>query len=133
MSKFGREDDEWDKLIDAGHAFLIERARLKEFTHYTELNTVLATRTGVRAFDFSQDRDRAGMGHLLWLIVERDVHKTGLMLSALVRYRDGNDAGTGFYKYATELGLLPPNAGPHERERFWLGQVDAIHRHYANS
>jgi hypothetical protein len=36
------------------------------------------------------------MGHLLYLIVERNRPSTGLMISALVTYLGANDAGTGF-------------------------------------
>ena len=130
-TKYGRDDDDWDQLADAGHAFLIERARLRKTTSYTELNTVIANRTGLPGFDFGQDSERAAMGHLLWLIVERDVHKTNLMLSALVQYLDANDAGTGFYKYAMELGLLPRGAGSQQKEAFWIHQLSAIHDYYA--
>lgn len=132
MTRYGRDDDEWDQLADAGHTFLIERARLRRTTSYTELNAVLASRTGLRRFDFAQDSERAGMGHLLWLIVKRNVHETNLMLSALVQYLDANDAGTGFYKYATELGLLAPSVGPQEKLEFWIHQVSAIHDRYAH-
>ena len=38
MGKYGRDDVDWDRLADAGLAFLVERARLETLTSYTELN-----------------------------------------------------------------------------------------------
>src|SRR5689334_19118309 len=65
------------------------------------------------------------MGHLLGLIVaERNRPVTGLMISALVIYLDGNDAGTGFYKLAQDLGELPPGTlSAHVKEQFWVSQL----------
>lgn len=40
--RYGRTADEWQELIDATANFLIERARLRKDTSYTELNAVLA-------------------------------------------------------------------------------------------
>jgi hypothetical protein len=46
------------------------------------------------------------------------------MISALVLYIDGNDAGSGFYKHAQELGELPPGTlSSQVKEKFWIGQV----------
>ena len=50
------------------------------------------------------------MGHLLGLIVERNLPDTNLMISALVHYLDENDAGPGFDGLAQQDGFLPPKA-----------------------
>ena len=71
------------------------------------------------------------MGHLLYLIVERNRLATGLMISALVTYLDANDAETGFYSFAQELGLLPRNVSATAKLDFWVGQVSALHQYYA--
>lgn len=132
---FGRDEAEWDLLAAAGEAFLIERARLGRMTSYTELNAALERRTGARRFDFELQAERAAMGHLLGLIVtERNRPVTGLMISALVIYLDGNDAGTGFYKLAQDLGELPPGAlSARVKERFWVRQVEELHTYYRRS
>ena len=92
--RFGRDESDWDVLATAGEEFLIERARLGRCTSYTELNAALDRRTGLRSFDFESQAERAAIGHLLGLIVrERNRPSTGLMISALVLYIDGNDAG----------------------------------------
>lgn len=131
MSMYGRDDMEWDLLTEVGLRFLIERAQLRKVTSYTELNTVLERRTGLRRFDFERADERAAMGHLLGLIVEREQPTTGLMISALVNYLDANDAGPGFYKLAVELGLLKPGASAQAREEFWIKQVSALYDLYS--
>lgn len=131
VTGYGRTDDEWDRLTEAGLAFLIERARLGKTTTYTELNATLVRRTGVRAFDFAQESERAAMGRLLGLIVERNFPETKLMLSALVLYLHTNDAGAGFYALAVELGLLPRGTSTAMRQKFWIEQLNALYAYYA--
>jgi hypothetical protein len=94
ISLFGRDGLAWDEMATAGEAFLIERARLGRVTSYTELNATLIRRTCLPGFDFSRQDERAAMGHLLGLIVERNRPSSRLMISALVTYLDSNDAGT---------------------------------------
>ena len=71
------------------------------------------------------------MGHLPYLIVERNRPSTGLMISALVTYLDANDAGTGFYSFAQEPGLLSRNTPARTILDFWVGQVSALHQYYS--
>jgi hypothetical protein len=130
VSLFGRDELTWDEMAEAGEAFLVKRARLAALTSYTELNATLI-RTGLPGFDFSRQDERAAMGHLLGLIVQRNRPATGLMISALVAYIDGNDAGPGFYALAQQLGDLPQGASASARFDFWVSQVKALHRHYA--
>ncbi|WP_329147010.1 hypothetical protein OIU91_16130 [Streptomyces sp. NBC_01456] len=140
MSLYGRDDLEWDQLTEAGTKFLIERARLGKVTTYTELNFTLERRTGCRPFDFELPAERAAMGRLLGLIVlrdhererdhERDPAAPRLMLSALVHYLGANDAGSGFYELAKELGLLPPKASKAAKEEFWIRQINALYHRY---
>jgi|SRR6266487_1949788 len=46
---YGRDEEDWDQLADAGLEFLVERARLAKLTSYTELNATHVRRTGFRA------------------------------------------------------------------------------------
>ena len=131
MGMYGRDEEDWDQLADAGLAFLIERARLEKLTSYTELNATLQRRTGLPGFDFGRPDERAAMGHLLYLIVERNRPTTKLMISALVTYLDANDAGTGFYAFAQDLGELPRNASAQTKMEFWVGQVQKLYQHYS--
>jgi hypothetical protein len=50
MSRYGRTDEDWAALKAAGWEFLVSQARLQRTTSYTEMNTVLTRRTGVREF-----------------------------------------------------------------------------------
>lgn len=125
---YGKTAELWDDLTDVACDFLVERARLKRPTSYTELNTVLHNRVGVK-FDFEQASDRAAMGHLLGLVVERTAG-TGLMLSALVHYLNANDAGPGFYSLARTMGLLRRRATADERLAFWIEQLNGLYAFY---
>ena len=127
---YGRSSADWSALTRAGLAFLVERAKLGRTTSYTELNSALARRTGVQPFDFSRADERAAMGHFLGLIVDETFPRTGLMISAIVLYLDENDAGSGFYALATELGLLPPRASRDQKFDFWADQVKSVYQHY---
>ncbi|MDW6061021.1 hypothetical protein SAZ11_27155 [Streptomyces sp. FXJ1.4098] len=121
-------------LVAAGREFLVERAKLGKLTSYTELNVTLAGRTGCRAFNFARADERAAMGRLLGLIVERDQEiapsDPPLMLSALVNYLSANDAGPGFYQLAKELQLLPMSASKDEKFAFWIKQVKRLYQRY---
>ncbi|MEV8287475.1 hypothetical protein AB0P45_00680 [Streptomyces niveus] len=134
MSGYGRTDSEWDELVDVGRNFLVERAKLGRLTSYTELNVTLAGRTGCRPFDFERADERAAMGHLLGLIVERDQQITAsdppVMLSALVNYLGANEAGSGFYQLAKELQLLPMSASADEKFGFWVKQVKRLYERH---
>jgi len=131
MSLFGRDELAWDEMAAATEAFLVERARLARLTSYTELNVTLMRRTGLPGFDFGRQDERAAMGHLLGLTVERNRPATGLMISALVTYLDANDAGPGFYALAQQLGDLARGASTSAKFEFWVSQVKALHQHYA--
>ncbi|MGW2209288.1 hypothetical protein [Streptomyces sp. NPDC001781] len=124
---YGRSDEAWDQLASAGLRFLVERAQLRKVTTYTEMNSVLVRRTGLPGFDFEQADERAAMGHLLGLIVERDYPESRLMISALVHYLGANDAGPGFYTLAQQLGLLPKSSSAMAKLEFWIGQVNSLH------
>lgn len=128
---YGRDDDDWDQLAGAGLAFLVERARLGKLTSYTELNATFERRTGLTGFDFGRADERAAMGHLLYLMVERNRPASNLMISALVTYLGANDAGTGFYALAQDLGMLPRNASAHAKLDFWVAQVKGLYQHYS--
>lgn len=111
--------------VSATQEILDERARLGRTTSYTELNAVFQRRTGLRAFRFEDASERASMGHPHGLVVERDFPTRGYMLSALVIYLDGNDAGSGFYALATQMGLLKPGG---DKLAFWTEQVNGLMR-----
>lgn len=68
---------------------------------------------------------------MLYLVIEVNRPATHLMISALVCYLDANDAGSGFYAFAQDLGLLARKASADEKLEFWVGQVKALHAYYS--
>lgn len=130
---YGRTSFEWDELADEGVKFLMERARLRRLTSYTEMNTTLSRRTGQPPFDFQEQHERAAMGHLLGLIVDRTYADSGVMLSPLVHYLDTNEPGPGFYGLAQELGALPSSATSAAKEQFWIRQVNEAFQQFGRA
>jgi hypothetical protein len=128
--KYGRDETEWEELVAAGRRFLEERGRLQTTTSYTELNTVLAQRTGLQPFDFDREDGRAAMGYLLGLISEEAFDQIHALLSAVVQYLNENDAGPGFFDLAQRRGLLHPGAGADDKLAFWSRQVSAVHAYF---
>ncbi len=51
---------------------MVERTRLETLRSYTELDATFKRRTGLPGFDFARADERAAMGHLLYLIFERN-------------------------------------------------------------
>ncbi|HEX5494283.1 MAG TPA: hypothetical protein VFX70_06905 [Mycobacteriales bacterium] len=133
MPGYGRDDQTWDRLVDAGLRFLVERAKLRKTTSYTEFNTVVSQRTSTAGFDFERADERAAVGHLLGLIVDQNYPTTALMISALVSHLGANDAGPGFYALATERRLLPPRASAEAKMEFWVRQVNGLFEYYAGT
>lgn len=127
---YGRSDDTWDRIVDDAVSFLTEQARVKRTVSYSELNSALA-RAGHVPFDFGLERDRAAAGVVLGDAVRRTIGDSGAMLSAIVSYIGQNDPGPGFYKFATELGLLPNTATADDKLVFWSRQVNAVREQYA--
>lgn len=127
---FGRSDDEWDRMVDDAVAFLSEQARLARVVTYSDLNSALARR-GHLPFDFATERDRTAVGEILGVATQRALDDSKTMLSAIVVYIDRNEAGPGFYKLATGLGLLPNTATVDDKLAFWTAQVRAVHERYA--
>ena len=123
----GRDELEWEDLVETVTRFLAEQARLGRTPSYTEVNNTIARRSGHRSFDFSQDGERAAMGDLLGRVTHRTYSEIGGMLSAITIYLNENDAGSGFYRLASHMGLLPAKASPDQKFTFWLRMV---HRYY---
>jgi hypothetical protein len=129
VSRYSRSTAEWAALEAAGWEFLVSQARLQRTTSYTEVNTVLARRAGVREFDFDLDGERHAMGELLGQLSERSFGEASLLISVLVQYLNANDAGPGFYQLAQRKKLLRPHASADEKLAFWVRQLNAVYAH----
>ncbi|MFF3444254.1 hypothetical protein [Streptosporangium sp. NPDC002721] len=133
MYKYSRDEGTWDQLVEVGLEFLVERAQSPVATSYEDLNNALTQRTGLPGFDFGRPDERAAIGYLLGLIVERTYPETKLMISALVTHKGGTDPGGGFYALATELKLLRPGASRVEKDKFWVDQYIKVQEHYSGA
>ncbi len=129
MSRYGRTDAEWNELAAAGWEFLVRQARLSRTSSYTEMNTVLTRRTGVREFDFDLDGERHALGELLGQLSERSFSQARLLISVLVQYLNANDAGPGFYDLAQRKHLLRRHPSQDEKLTFWVQHVNAVCAH----
>lgn len=131
---FGRTETEWAELEAAGWDFLVSRARKPHpITTYTEMNAVLAHRTGQPPWNFDLQTDRAAMGELLGRLTDRSFAETrsrpggGLMISALCMYLDQNDVGRGFYGKAVKLRLIPTeHLSKDAKDAFWINQLNGV-------
>ena len=134
---YGRTEEDWQRLEDAGWEFLKEKAaeRPGDVAHdptvsYSDANDELAARTGQPRFDFDQRAGPATMGYLLGRISRNRSWPTArLLISALVRYQDKADAGPGFFSLAREVGLIHRPLSDLERLEFWLQHIRQVQAH----
>jgi len=107
---FGRTELEWAELAAVGWDLLLDCT--VTLTTYTELNNDLARLTGQPTWNFSNPADRNAMAHLLGELADRSyaeclaAGREPVMISALCKFMNQNDAGDGFYGKAVELGLI---------------------------
>lgn len=120
---FGRQDLEWDELVQAAIERLRALARDQQLTTYSALNRELADATGLGSFDLGSEGGRHAMGQMLGDATRRDYPTSKVLLSALCTHRDGVDVGQGFYSLAKELGLLPAKSSADAKELFWITTV----------
>lgn len=111
---FGRTPEQWDEFVETSKELLLERGTR---IYYKQLNEAVAQLVGQPPFDLDDIRGRSALGHILGDVNARtiddieDVMSKRAMLSALVWLRDEKDQfGTGFYKWAVDNDLLPPNS-----------------------
>ena len=130
--KWGRQEREWQELLDATGKFLAEQARLGRLTSYTEVNTVLHQRTGHRRFDFDQNSERTALGAVLGEVATERLAEVGALISSIVVYLGQNDAGPGFFRLASSLNLLTPKPTADQKLAFWADQVKRTHDYYSH-
>lgn len=129
-NKYGIPEDEWALRDDTVYALLREQARLGRVTTYTEVNVVMAQRSGLRTLDFGSANERAAMGGLLGAAARRSNAEHHVMISSIVLYLNENDAGPGFYELALALGYFPDPLSADQRLKFWSSQVAETHAAY---
>jgi hypothetical protein len=132
---YGRTELEWEALEAVGWDFLITRAKRPgdPRTNYTEVNEIMAERTGQPMWNFNFEHDRAAMGKLLGRLVDRSYIETknqpsgGLMISAIVMFLNENGVGGGFYRKAASLRLIASERMSADAKfDFWVKQMTAV-------
>ncbi len=126
---YGRTEEDWQRLEDAGWEFLKEKAaeRPGDVAHdptvsYSDANDELAARTGQPRFDFDQRAGPATMGYLLGRISRNRSWPTArLLISALVRYQDKADAGPGFFSLSPSWSGSNSGCSTYARSRRTTG------------
>lgn len=99
---YGYAAADWERLIDAGEAYLVTRAQGRLDTDYTEFCREVRGATGLEL----QPHDHA-LRFLLGEIGTRTYDDRGVVITVLIHYKDGSDAGDGFFGLCQQLGLLP--------------------------
>ena len=129
---FGRTELEWEELEAAGWKLLLDRA--VTLTTYSDLNKDLAQSTGHPPWNFSNPAHRDAMAHLLGRLADRSygecvaAGREPVMISALCKFLNQNDAGDGFYGKARDLGLITDAMYKDRSNRiyWWAAYVRAV-------
>ena len=107
---FGRTELEWEELEAVGWELLLDC--MVALTTYSDLNRDLAQITGQPLWNFGNPADRDAMAHLLGRLADRSYSeciaagREPVMISAVCKFLNKNDAGDGFYGKAHDLGLI---------------------------
>jgi hypothetical protein len=121
---YDRTESQWEELEVVGWDLLLDRALI--LTDYTELNHNLASTTGQPAWNFHRIDHRAAMGELLGRLADRSFAECGLMISALCKYMNENDAGDGFYRKALQLHMIPESMYKNKAARWEWWATDQV-------
>jgi hypothetical protein len=107
--------------ISAVRVFLIQRARMKGLTNYTEAGAVVG-------LDMASEIGRILIAQILDAINTEEVNQGRPMISALVLYQNEGRPGLGFFTCARGLGRLKDK----DEDGFWAREVLAVHDWWAS-
>lgn len=117
-SKFGMSDAAWEGAKDQLRQAIIEAARDRRMTSYSEIAPRVTT--------VHVEPHSALMNHLLSAILEDESGSGRPLLTAIVTHKNGDlEPGAGFYDAAKALGH-----SVHEPLAFWSSQVTAVFKTY---
>ena len=128
----GRTEEEWENLVVAAIDVLTQLGRTYgEKITYSELNQLLAARTGQPEFDLRVQSGRDAVSLLVAAVNDRTApeieaaigHRA--LLSALVWLKGANDPSGGFYTYAMQHGLLS-NKSREAKDEFLIRQLKLV-------
>lgn len=123
---YGFTDEQWVAMERHGLDYLEELAREGRDTDYSTFCAAVRGRAGV-----APDPHDHSLPELLRRVGTRSYEDRGVILTALIHYKGGNEPGPGFYELAERLRALnnqpDPRIAAETRERFWVHQVAACH------
>jgi hypothetical protein len=134
----GHPWDEWDQMRDVGLDLIKERAAKGEFVTLTQLWEGAVDKLG-KPLGNSHFQLPALLEH----IALKGLDETGLLVTAVVTYQDGEPTpGPGLFALAASKGLIPEADAPKDlktwtmtenQRAFWQQQVDAVFAKFASS
>src|SRR5215475_12031707 len=93
VASLGYSDEQWEDAISQLRAAILEAARERRMTNYTEVS--------LRVTAIPVEPHSPVLDHLLGEVLEEAHDTTGLALTALVKHKYGDlEPGGGFYKMA---------------------------------
>jgi hypothetical protein len=125
-TRYGYTQGQWDAAVDAGVRILKDVAGLG-----SSYGTISYTDLCERIFAISDVRVVPGefaMPELLGDISRLTLRSDRCAITALVVYKNSEDAGKGLYALAITENLLPKNPSEDEKDRF---RTDHMNRAYA--
>ncbi len=119
-TKYGYQQDEWNKAKEEMRQMLIERAKVHGMIPYSELVAKIKT--------INMDPHSYALAAMLGEISgEEDAVGRG-MLSVVVVHKDGDmQPGPGFFDYAEELGRDTSNI-----LKCWIEELKRVHAYWSN-
>ena len=119
-TKYGYQQDKWDKAKEKMRQILIERAKVRGLIPYSELVTKIKT--------INMDSHSYALAAMLGEISgEEDAVGRG-MLSVVVVHKHGDmQPGPGFFDYADELGRDTSNI-----LKCWIEELKKVHAYWSN-
>lgn len=132
---YGREDSEWDELVEMGYDLLSKMAENNDRPiSYTMLSHALADGMNADHRPFVFPQDRQAIGTLLANISKRGIQEhPGWLLSALVTGKGSDMPGGGFFDLAKSLGMLSESARLDEKVIFFGNQLEGLWNTYQRS
>jgi hypothetical protein len=140
VDMFGHPWPEWFRMRDVGYEHIAKCARARTKTNYADLWTAIGH--GVAKDPGSPWRQ---LPNLLGYIGDLSNEKTGLTMTALVVYREGEESpGPGFFRLAASQDLIPEQEAPPVgkdsewqmtafQRTFWEAHCDALYEYFSRN
>jgi hypothetical protein len=120
--RYGYTQAQWDAAVDAGVRILKEvagRGRSDGTISYTDLCERIFVFTDVRVVP-----GEFALPELLGDMSRVTLRSDNCAITALVVYKDSEDAGNGLYALAIQEGLVPKNPSADQKDKFRIDHMN---------